>query len=85
MSKALERELLEVAQWYCYHKDTDMPIEKRLEFLTKAMDFLIWTLAKSVEDIRVLEGRRETHGSLIEDPYILRALPNSLKRNNGTR
>ena len=49
MSKNFERELLEVAQWYTFHKDEPMDIGERL-----------WALGLSAEEIQILEGRLRT-------------------------
>jgi len=77
MSSSLEKELLEVAQWYTYHKGEPMDVERRIEFLTKTCDFLIWTMARMVEDLRLLEGRKRNGNGY--DPYITLAVPNSLR------
>lgn len=78
MSKGLEKELLEVAQWYTYFKSQEMSIEKRMEFLTKAIDFLLWTLARTVEDMRDIEGRTK-NGHELADPYLFKAVPKSIR------
>ncbi len=83
MSKAVERELLEVAQWYTAHKDDGMGIEERLAFLTKAIDLLIWSQARAVEDIQQLEGRKRNGTLLPHDPYVMNAVPVNLRTATG--
>lgn len=82
MSKGLDKELLEVAQWYTYTKSSGMSIEGRLDFLIKAVDFLIWTQAKAAEDLQVLEGRHR-RGEALHDPYVMRAIPKNLRTATG--
>ncbi len=58
MSKKTEQELVDLASWWHYNKDNNnMPIEKKLEFLTKAMDIMIWVIAGNTGDIQKLEHR----------------------------
>lgn len=79
MSKQLDKELLEIAEWYTYHKGSGMDIDKKLEFLTKSIDFLLWALAKTAEDIQNLEGRRRNGQMMNWDPYTIKAVPNNLR------
>lgn len=57
MSKKTEQELIDLAGWWHYWKDTNMPIDKKLEFLTKAMDIMLWVVAGNTGDIQKLERR----------------------------
>lgn len=79
MSKNLEKELLEIAEWYTFNKTVEMGIDNRLAFLTKACDFLIWALARACEDIQVLEGRRRNGFPMQHDPYVVNAVPKNLR------
>ncbi len=84
MSKRLEKELLEVAQWYTAHKGDAMSVESRMQFLTKSIDYLIWAFAKAVEDIQHLEGRKRNGALMPHDPYIMTAVPSNLRTATGS-
>jgi len=59
MSKKTEQELVDVATWFHYHKGDNMDIDKKLEFMTRAMDQMLWVLAGAIGDIQKIEqGRR---------------------------
>lgn len=57
MSKRTEQELLDIATWFHQNKGNDMSIDKRLEFMTKTVDMLVWVVAGAVGDIQRLEHR----------------------------
>ena len=57
MSTETEQRLLDFGKWYDHHKETKTDIDKRSEFLEKAIDNLAHLMIHYVEDIRVLEGR----------------------------
>ena len=63
MSRKLEQEILEVATWANYNRKdvlkSHASVEKKLEFMDKCFDHLLWVLARAVEDIQKLEGRGE--------------------------
>ena len=44
----------------------------------EAIDFLLWTLARTVEDMRDIEGRRK-NGHELADPYLFKAVPKSIR------
>lgn len=58
MSRELDQEVVEIGKWFAYHKREATDPDKRLEFLEKTCENLIWALARAVKDIQVLEGRR---------------------------
>ena len=57
MSLNSETKLLEFSQWFNYHKKTITALDKRGEFLEKAVENLAIIALHLVEDVRVLEGR----------------------------
>jgi hypothetical protein len=64
MSLESETKLLEFAKWFNFHKSTITSLDKRCEFLEKAVDNLAVALLHAIEDIKVLEGRGRIGGSL---------------------
>jgi len=48
---SIEDELLEVARWYTHFKRMDMSVEKRQELHEKAIDSLLWILARTLEEL----------------------------------
>lgn len=79
MSKKLEEELLDLGKWYFYHKTDSMPLEKRVEFLARAMDLTMWVIGRIAEDIQNLEGRGKSGGVIITDPYLRTRVPNRVQ------
>lgn len=69
MSKQTEKELLDVALWYHHHKNDDMPIDQKLQFLTKAIDHILWVLAGSIGDIQKIERGRTVLPRDLVMPY----------------
>lgn len=65
MSLESEAKLLDFAKWFNFHKGTITSLDKRCEFLTKAVDNLGICLLHALEDIKTLEGRGRI-GSNIE-------------------
>lgn len=57
MSKQTETELLDLAQWFNYWKKEPMSIDKKIEFMTKTIDVMLWVMAGNTGDIQKLEGR----------------------------
>ena len=64
MSLQSETKLLEFAKWFDFHKKTITSLDKRCEFLEKAVDNLAVALLHALEDIKILEGRGRIGGSL---------------------
>ena len=65
MSLQSEAKLLDFAKWFNFHKTTITCLDKRCEFLEKAVENLGIALLHALEDIKVLEGRG-TIGSHLE-------------------
>lgn len=57
MSVESEAKLLDFAKWFNWNKKTITAIDKRCEFLEKAVENLGIALLHALEDIKVLEGR----------------------------
>lgn len=57
MSFQSETKLLEFAKWFGFHRKTIISLDKRCEFLEKAVDNLGICLLHALEDIKTLEGR----------------------------
>ena len=80
MSQKLVEELQNVAQWYAHHRDQPMDLPKRVEFLIKANDMLVWTLATAAQDIINLEARGK-----VENQFTGFFLPRGIKMHDGLR
>lgn len=55
MSQELRREALEVAQWFNEHRKETSDLQKRVEFLERAVDHLLWLMGRVVDDVAALE------------------------------
>ena len=80
MSRELEQEALDVAKWWAEHKASAMDVPKRIEFLTKANDHLLWLLGRAIQDIKNLEHRDKT-----ENEFRGFFLPKGVKLHDGLR
>lgn len=81
MSVELEKEALDVAKWWTYHKGNIPDMQKRVEFQGKAIDHLLWLLGRAIQDIKTLEHRAKLGERGV--PSIL--LPMGVKLHDGIR
>lgn len=70
MSRQLEKDALDFYKWFERHKTDAMDLPNRVTFLTEALDCVMWVLAKAIEDIQILEGRRKPNGIIVANPYL---------------
>lgn len=61
MSADLDRRLVEWAVWYHEHKKDAVDIDKRLEFLTMAVDGVFELIAMACKDLQSVEHRPGTN------------------------
>lgn len=57
MSHITEQKLLEFATWYNYNKTGIVDLQKKTEFLDKAIENLALVMVNFAEDVKVIEGR----------------------------
>lgn len=80
MSLELEKELLDVATWYNAHRTSITDVHKKLEFMEKLNDHLVWVLGRVAQDIKNLEHRDKR-----ENNFRGFFLPKGIKFHDGLR
>jgi hypothetical protein len=60
MSTETDKKFQDIAKWYLYHKNDNMPLEKKVEFLQTMVESL-FVLNKAIyEDMLLGDGARQT-------------------------